>query len=238
MNRSITTESFAIEAHGIGQRVDTANGELTILDGINLNLRKGHSVAIQGASGSGKSTLLGILAGLERPQSGHVFIDQTDITRLTENQRASLRANKIGFVFQSFYLIHDLTALENVALPLELFGHKNPIETATESLNKIGLGDRLKHFPAQLSGGEQQRVALCRAFAIKPQILFADEPTANLDSRTAQTVLDQLFTLQTGGNCSMVIATHDQKLAQRCDTVIQLESGKLITQASTKSTRS
>lgn len=229
---NLSSAQTILSAHSITRRVSTSEGELTILDDISMILKQGQSIAIQGASGSGKSTLLGILAGLDLPQSGQVTIADTDITQLTENQRASLRANKVGFVFQSFYLVDDLTALENVALPLELFGHKNPMATAKECLNKIGLGERFKHFPAQLSGGEQQRVALCRAFAIKPQILFADEPTANLDSLTANTVLDQLFELQSESNCSMIIATHDQKLAQRCDQTIHLEHGRLVDQTS------
>lgn len=229
MNRSQSTS--ILSAHSITQRVNTSEGELTILDDISINIAQGQSIAIQGASGSGKSTLLSILAGLDLPQSGQVIIDDTDITQLAESQRASLRANKVGFVFQSFYLVDDLTALENVALPLELFGHKKPIATAQQCLEKIGLGQRLKHFPAQLSGGEQQRVALCRAFAIKPQLLFADEPTANLDSHTASTVLDQLFQLQSDSNCCMVIATHDEKLAHRCDQIIHLEQGRLVKEA-------
>ena len=220
--------SAVLSAKSISHHVPIEGGELHILKDISLTLFQGQSIAIQGASGSGKSTLLGILAGLDTPKNGAVLIGDTDITMLNENQRAALRASKIGFVFQSFYLIDDLTALENVALPLELFGHASPVATATECLKRVGLSDRLKHFPTQLSGGEQQRVALCRAFAIKPQILFADEPTANLDSHTANTVLKQLFELQESSQCSMIIATHDRTLAQRCDHIIKLEHGKLI----------
>lgn len=230
----MTSPIAVLTAKSISRHVCTEDDDLSILQDISLTLFKGQSIAIQGASGSGKSTLLGILAGLDTPQAGTVLIGDTDITTLNENQRATLRASKISFVFQSFYLIDDLTALENVALPLELFGHNKPITTASECLKKIGLGDRLKHFPAQLSGGEQQRVALCRAFAIKPQILFADEPTANLDSRTAESVLNQLFALQTDSHCSMIIATHDQTLAQRCDHIIQLEHGKLVANTANK----
>lgn len=219
-----------LSAHSIKREVDTTAGVLTILDDVSLDLKPGESIAIQGASGSGKSTLLGVLAGLDIPQHGNVMIEGRDITQLDEDQRALMRADNVGFVFQSFYLIDDLTALENVALPLELFGHKNAISNATDWLAKLGLADRLNHFPRQLSGGEQQRVALCRAFAVRPEILFADEPTANLDTTTAETVLDSLFSLQRELNTSMVIATHDQHLAARCDRILQLQSGRLVSQ--------
>jgi len=220
-----------LSAQSIKREISTKAGLLTILDDVSLELKKGESVAIQGASGSGKSTLLGLLAGLDTPQQGKVIIDDHDISELDEDQRALLRANTVGFVFQSFYLIDDLTALENVALPLELFGHKAPFEVATDWLKKLGMKDRLKHFPKQLSGGEQQRVALCRAFAVSPSILFADEPTANLDTATAEKVLDQLFSLQQELNTSMVIATHDKTLAKRCDRVLHLQSGRLVSEA-------
>jgi len=218
-------------AQSIKREVDTESGVLTILDGVSLELNVGESVAIQGASGSGKSTLLGVLAGLDVPQQGKVIIEGHDVTELGEDQRALLRADNVGFVFQSFYLIDDLTALENVALPLELFGRKDALDTATDWLIKLGMKERMRHLPKQLSGGEQQRVALCRAFAVEPAILFADEPTANLDSATAETVLDQLFSLQQAQNTSMVIATHDQALAQRCDRVLNLQSGRLVLEA-------
>ena len=217
-----------LSAQSIKREVDTKSGMLTILDDVSLELKAGESVAIQGASGSGTSTLLGVLAGLDIPQQGRVIIDGRDITDLDEDQRALLRANNVGFVFQSFYLIEDLTALENVALPLELFGRAEPMANATDWLERLGLADRIGHLPRQLSGGEQQRVALCRAFAVQPKILFADEPTANLDTLTAETVLDQLFSLQRELNTSMVIATHDRALALRCDRVLQLQSGRLV----------
>lgn len=220
-----------LSAQSIKREISTKAGLLTILDDVSLELKKGESVAIQGASGSGKSTLLGLLAGLDTPQQGKVIIGDHDISELDEDQRALLRADTVGFVFQSFYLIDDLTALENVALPLELFGHKAPFEVAADWLEKLGMKDRLKHFPKQLSGGEQQRVALCRAFAVSPAILFADEPTANLDTATAERVLDQLFSLQQELNTSMVIATHDKALAQRCDRVLHLQSGRLVSEA-------
>ncbi len=223
--------SAILSAQSIKRKINTKAGLLTILDDVSLDLKKGESVAIQGASGSGKSTLLGVLAGLDIPQQGKVIIGDHDITELDEDQRALLRADTVGFVFQSFYLIDDLSALENVALPLELFGHKAPFDVAAEWLEKLGMKDRLKHFPKQLSGGEQQRVALCRAFAVNPAILFADEPTANLDTATAETVLDQLFSLQRELNTSMVIATHDKALAKRCDRVLYLQSGRLVSEA-------
>lgn len=222
--------STILSAQLVTRDVDTASGVLTILDGISLELKVGESIAIQGASGSGKSTLLGILAGLDIPQQGKVLLDGCDITELDEDQRALLRADKVGFVFQSFYLIDDLTAVENVALPLELFGHKDAHVKSIDWLARLGMADRAKHFPRQLSGGEQQRVALCRAFAVKPMVLFADEPTANLDTVTAELVLDQLFALQREMNTSMVIATHDRALAERCDRVLHMQSGRLVSQ--------
>ena len=221
MNALLTVDS-------VRREVSTHSGQLTILDDINMSAKHGESIAIQGASGSGKSTLLGVLAGLDLPQAGTVIVDGTDITKLDEDHRAILRAGQIGFVFQSFYLVDDLTALENVALPLELFGAKEPANTAQQWLNKLGLADRSSHRPSQLSGGEQQRVALCRAFAVQPRLLFADEPTANLDTTTSNTVLDQLFSLQRELNTTMLIATHDDSLAQRCDRRLYLQSGRLV----------
>lgn len=217
-----------LSARSITRKVSTKSGQLTILDDISFAVEPRESLAVQGASGSGKSSLLAVLAGLDTPQQGSVVIDGKNITQLDEDQRALLRADKVGFVFQSFHLINDLNALENVALPLELFGHDKPFDIASDWLNKLGLADRAGHFPRQLSGGEQQRVALCRAFAVQPKLLFADEPTANLDSKTASTVLDQLFELQTACNTTMVIATHDSRLAQRCNRAVKLDAGRLL----------
>lgn len=216
-----------LSAQSITREVDTNAGVLRILDDVSLELSAGESVAIQGASGSGKSTLLGVLAGLDIPQQGKVIMHGQNLSRLDEDQRASLRASKVGFVFQSFHLINDLTALENVALPLELFRLGKAFTSAEKWLSKLGMADRLAHFPRQLSGGEQQRVALCRAFAVEPKLLFADEPTANLDAATAATVLDQLFALQREQATTMVIATHDKSLAQRCDRILHMQSGRL-----------
>jgi putative ABC transport system ATP-binding protein len=220
--------STILSAQSVKREVVTKSGVLTILDDVSLELKAGESIAIQGASGSGKSTLLGVLAGLDIPQQGTIMMGGQDITQLDEDQRALLRADNVGFVFQSFYLIDDLTALENVALPLELFGRKDAFATATDWLARLGMADRMGHFPRQLSGGEQQRIALCRAFAVQPGILFADEPTANLDTVTADTVLDQLFSLQRELNTSMVIATHDRVLAQRCDRILNMHAGRLV----------
>ena len=217
-----------IKVTNLHKHIDNKQTTINILNGLNLNVAAHESIAILGKSGSGKSTLLNILAGLDLPQQGQVEIFGQDITKLNEDQRAHFRANKTGFVFQSFYLMEDLTAQENIALPLELFGHKNPDSTAAQWLEKLGLSNRAQHFPQQLSGGEQQRVSLARAFALKPAVLFADEPTANLDSLTAKKVLDQMFELQQTPDCSMLIATHDQELANRCDHTIRLENGKLV----------
>ena len=217
-----------LSAQAITRLVTTVDGNLTILDQLSLELKLGESLAIQGASGSGKSTLLAVLAGLDKPQKGKVIMNGQNITELDEDQRALLRADNVGFVFQSFYLIEDLTALENVALPLELFGHAAATKSAKGWLEKLGMADRMHHFPRQLSGGEQQRVALCRAFSIKPAILFADEPTANLDQKTAELVLEQLFSLQREFNTSMLIVTHDRTLAKRCDRKLFIKSGALV----------
>ena len=217
-----------LSAQAITRLVTTVDGNLTILDQLSLELKLGESLAIQGASGSGKSTLLAVLAGLDKPQKGKVIMNGQNITELDEDQRALLRADNVGFVFQSFYLIEDLTALENVALPLELFGHAAATKNAKGWLEKLGMADRMHHFPRQLSGGEQQRVALCRAFSIKPAILFADEPTANLDQKTAELVLEQLFSLQREFNTSMLIVTHDRTLAKRCDRKLFIKSGALV----------
>lgn len=215
-------------ASNVSRRVESGFGEIEILKDVSLTLKEGQSLAIKGASGSGKSTLLALLAGLDVPQSGHVKLKGAILSVLSEDQRAALRANKIGFVFQSFNLIEELTATENVALPLELFGWRNAISVARSSLSALGLEHRLNHFPRQLSGGEQQRVALARAFAIEPELIIADEPTANLDADNANRVLDGLFQLQTDRNTSMIIATHDDSLATRCDGIVHLAQGRVV----------
>lgn len=217
-----------LHASKLTKSIVTEFEDLNIINGISLLVEEGESVAIQGASGSGKSTLLDLLAGLDLPQSGYVQVANRNITELNDDQRAEMRAQYIGFVFQSFHLLRDLTALENIALPLELFKREEPTKTALAWLQKLGLEEKAHNYPPQLSGGEQQRVALCRAFALKPTLLFADEPTANLDKHTADIVIKQLFELQTENNTSMVIATHDESLAKLCDRVFHMQQGKLI----------
>ncbi len=216
-----------LQAQDVHRNIETPEGQLHILNGVDLAVDSRQSVAILGESGSGKSTLLGLLAGLDLPQMGSIKLNNQELTTMDEDQRAQFRASCAGFVFQSFYLMEDLTALENVALPLELFGHKEPRKTARHWLDVLGLVTRSHHYPKQLSGGEQQRVALCRAFAVQPSILFADEPTANLDQRTAQLVIKQLFDLHHESHNAMVLVTHDDKLAQLCDATYVLSGGVL-----------
>lgn len=201
---------------------------LTILDDITFCLRAGESLAITGASGSGKSTLLGLLAGLDTPTSGQVNLLGQSLFALDEDGRAALRAKSIGFVFQSFHLLPNLNALENVMLPLELAG-RDAFETATSLLQQVGLGDRLDHFPATLSGGEQQRVSLARAFAQQPSVLFADEPTGSLDEVTGAKVIDLMFEFQRKHQTTLVLVTHDPQLAARCDRQFVMQGGQLVT---------
>ena len=229
----MTNNSIVIESQNLCKSLPvSANADLKILDQINLKIAQGESVAITGASGSGKTTLLGLLAGLDIPSAGEVTLLSKDISQLDEDQRAALRLGKVGFVFQSFHLMDNLTALENVMLPLELdqsSGLKYAWirERANEALNQVGLTVRTAHLPTQLSGGEQQRVALARAFVSKPVILFADEPTGNLDSNTGDEIIDLLFSLQQQSNTTLVLVTHDNALAQKCQTHYRLENGLL-----------
>jgi putative ABC transport system ATP-binding protein len=216
-----------LEAKGLAKRVASPEGELEILSGVDLCVAPGESVAIVGESGSGKSTLLGLLAGLDSPTAGRVAIDGTDIGALDEDGRARLRGRLVGFVFQSFQLIHSLTALENVMLPLELAGSDGPEAQAREVLGRVGLTARARHYPHQLSGGEQQRVAIARAFAARPRLLFADEPTGNLDRRTGERVRDLLFTLNAEQATTLVVVTHDLGLARHCDRTVRLDGGRL-----------
>ena len=205
-----------------------AGTELAILKGITLEIKSGESVAIIGASGSGKSTLLGLLAGLDEATGGSVDIDGTDLGALDEDERARFRGQHIGFVFQSFQLLPALTALENVMLPLELQGQNKVQEQAQHYLERVGLASRVGHYPLQLSGGEQQRVALARAFASKPAILFADEPTGNLDTATGEHIIDLLFELNREEGTTLVLVTHDQVLADRCQRRLRLDGGALV----------
>ncbi len=205
-----------------------AGSELEILKGITLEIKSGESVAIVGASGSGKSTLLGLLAGLDEASGGYVEIDDVNITALDEDGRAAFRARHVGFVFQSFQLLPALTALENVMLPLELNRHGKARDLAEQFLERVGLVERLQHYPRQMSGGEQQRVAIARAFATRPAILFADEPTGNLDTRTGAQVVDLLFELNRQEGTTLILVTHDQALAERCQRRLQLDAGALV----------
>ncbi len=205
-----------------------ADGELEILRGINLEIKPSESLAIVGVSGSGKSTLLGLLAGLDTASAGDVIIDGISLAGLDEDARAALRAQKIGFVFQSFQLLPALTALENVMLPLELAGVTDAQHRARDYLDKVALSHRLDHYPTQLSGGEQQRVAIARAFAAQPTILFADEPTGNLDTATGSTIIDLLFELNAREGTTLVLVTHDQRLASACERHVIMENGQLV----------
>jgi putative ABC transport system ATP-binding protein len=217
-----------IKCNNLQKRVPIAGHELEILKGITLEIKSGESVAIIGASGSGKSTLLGLLAGLDEASGGSVTINGTDLGTLDEDGRARFRGEHIGFVFQSFQLLPALTALENVMLPLELQGQSNVTEQAEHYLKRVELDARLGHYPLQLSGGEQQRVALARAFASRPAILFADEPTGNLDSRTGDRIIDLVFELNREEGTTLVLVTHDSALADRCDRRLRLDGGALV----------
>jgi putative ABC transport system ATP-binding protein len=200
---------------------------LTIVDDVSLDIAAGESVAIVGASGAGKSTLLALLAGLDSPTSGRVTLAGSDLTALDEDGRARLRAERVGFVFQSFHLVPSLTALENVMLPLELAGRRDARETARETLGRVGLAQRTGHYPRQLSGGEQQRVALARAFVTNPAVLFADEPTGNLDTTTGDKIVELLFAMNSQSNTTLVLVTHDRTVATRCGRLLQMDSGTL-----------
>ncbi len=214
-----------IEVSNISKQVTTTEGSLSILQGINLSLASGESLAIVGPSGSGKSTLLGILAGLDLPSEGSVSLNGQNITAMDEEGRAAVRARTVGFVFQSFHLLPGLTALENVALPLELQGDKEALKTAAYYLQRVGLDHRTTHYPRQLSGGEQQRVAVARAFACRPTILFADEPTGNLDTGTGEKINDLLFDLNKEEGTTLVLVTHEHNLAARCGKRLVLAAG-------------
>ena len=207
--------------------VHTADGDLTILRGVDLEIVAGTSAAIVGASGSGKSTLLGLLAGMDVASAGEVWLDGVNLSALDEDARARLRAEKVGFVFQNFQLLPALTAKENVMLPLELAGIDEAGSIAERFLTEVGLQDRLGHYPTTLSGGEQQRVAIARAFAREPAVLFADEPTGNLDTRTGERIVDLLFELNARASTTLVLVTHDERLAERCDRRFSMTAGEL-----------
>jgi putative ABC transport system ATP-binding protein len=212
----------------VSKKVSSPEGHLTILSDVSFRIAKGESVAIVGASGAGKSTLLALLAGLDLPTSGEIWLGGTELTALDEDGRARVRAEKVGFVFQSFHLVPSLNALENVMLPLELAGRRAPRDSALAILDAVGLKDRLRHYPSQLSGGEKQRVAIARAFATEPSVLFADEPTGNLDARTGQNIMNIMFELNRDSSTTLVLVTHDKSLAERCDREIGLDAGRLV----------
>ncbi|MFC1776213.1 ABC transporter ATP-binding protein [Pseudomonadota bacterium] len=228
MNTSKSEQkTFALKAENLSKIVTSPEGMLTILDQVSLQVSHGERIAIIGASGAGKSTLLGLLAGLDLPTSGKVWLGESELTSLDEDGRAALRADEVGFVFQSFHLIPSLTALENVMLPLELANHDQPIQAAMHALESVGLGERAGHYPRQLSGGEKQRVAIARAYVTQPTVLFADEPTGNLDHQTGETVIDILFRMNREYGTTLVLVSHDLDLAERCDRIIRMEAGHI-----------
>ncbi|MCH6583068.1 MAG: ABC transporter ATP-binding protein [Gammaproteobacteria bacterium] len=224
---SQTSTAPMVEAQRVSKKVTSPEGELLILDDVSLKIDAGEAMAIVGPSGSGKSTLLGLLAGLDVPTGGRVFLDGIELTTLDEDGRARLRAGRVGFVFQSFQLLQSLTALENVMLPMELVGEGSPRTAATDILQHVGLGKRLHHYPNQLSGGEQQRCAIARAFASNPRMLFADEPTGNLDQTTGARIVELLFALNSERATTLILVTHDRAISHHCHRLVELEAGRL-----------
>ena len=222
------TRDIVLEARNVSKQVSSPEGPLTIVRNISFTVARGESIAIVGASGAGKSTLLALLAGLDLPTGGEVWLAGVNLSGLDEDHRARLRAQRVGFVFQSFHLVPSLTALENVMLPLELAGRSDARAAAGEMLARVGLQTRRGHYPRQLSGGEQQRVALARASVGQPAVLFADEPTGNLDSATGERIAQLLFDLNQGGQTTLVLVTHDRALAARCHRMLQMDAGRLL----------
>ena len=228
MPDNIAIEDAVLAASNVSKQVSSPEGSLTILSNVSFAIDQGDSVAVVGASGAGKSTLLALRAGLDLPTEGEIWLNGVNLTNLDEDGRAAIRAANVGFVFQSFHLVPSLNALENVMLPLELAGKDSPRQKALEILQQVGLAERWSHYPAQLSGGEKQRVAIARAFATEPAVLFADEPTGNLDSRTGGHVMDLMFELNRDSSTTLVLVTHDKSLAARCDRIIGLDGGRLV----------
>ncbi|MGI2066026.1 ABC transporter ATP-binding protein [Shewanella sp. MF08487] len=224
---NVILKNSAINVVNLEKSVTTQEGTLTILNGINLDVKQGESVAILGPSGSGKSTLLGLLAALDTPTSGEIWLDGVALSKLNEEQKAALRKQKVSFIFQSFMLVDTLTALENVMLPAELAGVRNAKDKAQAMLTRVGLSHRLTHLPKQLSGGEQQRVAIARAFICEPKVLFADEPTGNLDSVNGHKIADMLFELNQESHTTLILVTHDLLLAKRCQRQLVMDNGHL-----------
>ncbi len=228
MDNHSTGGATVLAAHNISKEVSSPEGSLTILDDVSFNVSAGESIAVVGPSGAGKSTLLALLAGLDLPTRGHVVLNGANLSQLDEDGRAGVRAESVGFVFQSFHLVPSLNALENVMLPLELAGGGDARGVSRSIIDKVGLGDRWSHYPAQLSGGEKQRVAIARAFATEPAVLFADEPTGNLDSRTGSNIMELMFELNRSSSTTLVLVTHDLSLAERCDRILSLDTGRLV----------
>ena len=218
-----------LKAESVTKKVSSPEGTLTILAEVDLQIAAGETVAIVGASGAGKSTLLALLAGLDEPSAGRVWLNGAELTALDEDGRAAVRARHVGFVFQSFHLVPSLTAIENVMLPLELAGMPKARSAAAEVLAQVNLSPRREHYPRQLSGGEQQRVAIARAFVTRPAVLFADEPTGNLDSVTGERIIELLFDLNKAAQTTLVVVTHDEAIARRCSRIIKIEAGRLVT---------
>ncbi len=228
MGDQLQDTDSVLEAVDLGKEVSSPEGTLTILTDVSFRVAAGESIAVVGPSGAGKSTLLALLAGLDLPTRGHVVLNGNNLSALDEDGRARVRADSVGFVFQSFHLVPSLNALENVMLPLELAGHEDARSAAREIIGQVGLAERWSHYPAQLSGGEKQRVAVARAFATEPAVLFADEPTGNLDSRTGTNIMSLLFELNRNSATTLVLVTHDTQLAERCGRVLELDAGRLV----------
>lgn len=228
MPDNLAIKDAVLAARNLSKQVSSPEGSLTILSNVSFAIDKGDSVAVVGASGAGKSTLLALLAGLDLPTEGEIWLNGVNMTNLDEDGRAEVRAASVGFVFQSFHLVPSLNALENVMLPIELAGKDSPRKLASEILEQVGLAERWSHYPSQLSGGEKQRVAIARAFATEPAVLFADEPTGNLDSRTGEHVIDLMFELNRNSSTTLVLVTHDKTLAARCDRIIGLDAGHMV----------
>jgi len=228
MKMPTTRIDKVLTARGLSKEVNSPAGLLTILDDVTLAIERGETVAVVGASGAGKSTLLALLAGLDEPSAGQVWLADHELTAMDEDGRAAVRARHVGFVFQSFHLVPSLTAIENVMLPLELAGRRDARAAAAEVMQRVGLAERARHYPRQLSGGEQQRVAIARAFVTRPDVLFADEPTGNLDTATGERIVDLLFDLNSVAGTTLVLVTHDRALAARCTRIVRLDAGRIV----------
>jgi putative ABC transport system ATP-binding protein len=228
MENELVSKDVVLEAIEVSKQVSSPEGSLTILSDVSFRIAAGESVAVVGPSGAGKSTLLALLAGLDLPSSGHVVLNGANLSELDEDGRAGVRADSVGFVFQSFHLVPSLNALENVMLPLELAGKNDARAAARRIIEQVGLKDRWSHYPSQLSGGEKQRVAIARAFATEPAVLFADEPTGNLDSRTGANIMELMFELNRSSRTTLILVTHDESLAMRCDRMLSLDGGRLV----------